>query len=105
MATIVSCEASPAIGQVMPLIVKVFLETSTATAIEYFSSTGLTCLPCWITSTVPQHDNNTSSACTLLAAIRHKANAMVVVPFILRAFWHTPNAHIARISTCETIGL
>jgi hypothetical protein len=41
----------------------------------------LTCLPSWITSMVPQHDNKTSSACAALAATIPKASATAFSAF------------------------
>src|SRR4051794_18442735 len=62
----VSRDASPAMDQPTPLTAIVFLATSTTTEIEERSSGGLTRLPACISSTVPQHDNNTSAALALL---------------------------------------
>lgn len=80
MDTIVSSEVSPAMGQLTPLIVTVFLAISTATAREDRSFIGLTCLLCWINSTVPQHDNRSASAFAS-ETVSANANARIASDF------------------------
>ena len=87
METIVSRDSSPAIGQLTPSIVIVFLAISTATASDDLSSTGLICLLCCISSTVPQHDNSTSSAFALPEATCATAAHATIIVILFICIW------------------